>query len=131
MGGGKPGAVDSLKACVAELKADGYDAHLVFGDSHAAKIIAAASALGPFDAAFIDGDHTLEGITLDWYYYGRHVRVCGFHDVAWQKPPNYGSGPLCDCKAFWDVISKRYRSQQFVHSGGNMGIGVVWPPGKH
>ena len=127
MGGNKPGARGSLVACVNKLKERGYNAHLIIGDSHSFDVIAKAKALGPFDAAFIDGDHTLEGITLDWVYFGRHTKICGFHDVSWQEPAHY-SGKLVDCKAFWEVLRKRYPSKTFTHPGGNMGVGFLWPP---
>lgn len=130
MGGNKPGAQESLIACVNKLKELGYNAHLIIGDSHSREIIDRAMSFAPFDAAFIDGDHTLEGVTLDWIYYGRHTRICGFHDVAWEKPTPY-AGKLVDCKAFWDVLSKRYRSETHVHPNGNMGVGFLWPPQRN
>ncbi len=126
MGGNKPGAQESLQKCVRRLCERGLNARLVVGDSHLPEIINQATSLGPYDAAFIDGDHSLEGITLDWFHYGRHTKVCGFHDIAWERPVPY-EGKLVDCKAFWDVIKLRHRSETFVHKGGNMGVGVCWP----
>lgn len=126
MGGDKPGAAGSLRACVARLSELGYQARLIFGDSHIPEIINQGQAAGPFDAVFIDGDHTLEGMTLDWWNFGRHAKkICGFHDVCWRKPVPY-AGKLVDCKAVWDVLKLRYRSETHEHKGGNMGVGWVW-----
>lgn len=132
MGGNKPGAQGSLRACVARLNERGYDAHLLVGDSYNdSNIVKRGKALGPFDAVFIDGDHSMEGMVHDWHNFGRHAKkVCGFHDVVWKQPVPY-SGKLVDCKAVWDVLKYRYRSQTFAHPGGNMGVGVLWTQERH
>ena len=62
--------------------------HDLAGDSTAPATIAAVAALGPFDFAFIDGDHSYEGVRADWLTYSPLVRSGGlvaFHDT-W---PNY------------------------------------------
>lgn len=127
MGGNKPGAQPSLRGCVAALNGLGYDAHLLIGDSYNDhSIVRRGKDLAPFDAVFIDGDHSMEGMVHDWHNFGRHARkVCAFHDVAWRPPVTY-SGKLVDCRAVWDVLKYRYRSETFLHPGGNMGVGVLW-----
>src|SRR5215467_5708600 len=56
---GRSDSEDSLKKCFVHLKQLGYDAHLLDGDSTSPTIIEKVYALGPFDACFIDANHTL------------------------------------------------------------------------
>lgn len=128
MGGKKLGATDSLKACIARLKEIGYDAHLVVGDSQLPEQINAVKKLAPFDAAFIDGDHELRGVTRDWKNYGRMARIVAFHDAGWIKPENYANAKVVRVPELWQDLKAKYRSQEFFDrsTGGNMGIGVLW-----
>lgn len=128
MGGKKPGATDSLKACIKRLNEIGYDAHLVVGDSQLKENIAAVRKWGPFDAAFIDGDHELRGVTRDWKNYGKMARIVAFHDVGWERPEGYANSKAVEVPDLWNELKTKYRSQEFMDrsTGGNMGIGVLW-----
>ena len=53
-----------LQMVLNELRQAGYDVHLILGDSIDPKTVAAARALGPYDAVFIDGDHALNYVTV-------------------------------------------------------------------
>lgn len=128
MGGKKSGAKESLKACIARLNQIGYDAHLVVGDSQLSENIKQVKQLGPFDAAFIDGDHELRGVTLDWQNYRKMARIVAFHDVGWQRPEGYFNSKAVEVPELWNELKTKYRSEEFIDrsNGCNMGIGVLW-----
>jgi predicted O-methyltransferase YrrM len=125
MGGGKNGAMESLEKTVKTLNGFGYDAHLVVGHSQQPEIVAKVSALGPFDAVFIDGDHELEGVTLDWQNYGS-ARIVAFHDMAWQKPEGYPNKKLVRVPDLWAELKQQFRHEEFIDPKYNYGIGVLW-----
>lgn len=128
MGGRKPGATQSLDACVKHLQRVGYDAHLVIGDSHRAQTIAEVRKLGPFDAVFIDGDHEYAGVLLDWKHFGPMARIVAFHDVGWIKPENYTNSKLVEVPRLWAELKPSFRHEEFIDysDGRTMGIGVLW-----
>lgn len=128
MGGRKPGAADSLVQCIAELNRIGYDAHLVVGDSHRAQVINEVAEFAPFDAVFIDGDHELAGVTLDWQNFARMARIVAFHDVGWVKPDNYVNSKVVEVPTLWNDLKARFRHKEFIDysTGATMGIGVLW-----
>lgn len=128
MGGNKPGATDSLKACIARLNETGYHAHLVVGDSQKEETIAAVLKHRPFDAAFIDADHEYKGVKRDWLNYGPHARIVAFHDIGWKKPERYLQSKLVEVPEFWRDIKSQFRHEEFIDysTGKTMGIGVIW-----
>ena len=129
MGGGKPGALDSLRSCIDRLKSQKFDAHFVKGHSQSASVISAVAALGPFDAVFIDGDHEYAGVRMDWRIYGQMAPIVGFHDVAWEKPEGYAPGAkVVEVPQFWSELKAQHRHDEFVDKsdGRTMGIGVIW-----
>lgn len=55
------------------------------GDSHDQTVIDAAAKWGPYDMAFIDGDHSYDGVHADFAAYGAMVRrggIIAMHDVC-------------------------------------------------
>lgn len=115
----------SLAKCVSELNRHGYDAHLIVGNSRDADTIAKAAALGPYDAVFIDADHSVEGVTLDWENYGPLGRIVAFHDVAWNEEFQNRKG--IRVPVFWNEIKKKYRYTELKYEiPGKAGIGVLW-----
>lgn len=59
------------------------------GNSHAADTLTWATARGPFDFLFIDGDHTYPGVKYDFLQYAPLVRrggVVAFHDILNPAP---------------------------------------------
>lgn len=116
-----------LKGVVAGLKADGHDAHLIWGDSTAPNVIEQVRRLGPFDAIFIDANHTLPFIEKDWANYGPMARIVAFHDINWHRAPEW-VGTRIDVPQFWDRIKAGHRHQEFrsCPTGKNNGIGVLW-----
>ena len=126
MGGKKGPALDSLRACIAELNKEGYKAHFIKGHSQSDSVVAAVQKFAPFDAVFIDGDHEYDGVRLDWKLYGPTARIVGFHDTAWIRPEGYSpDAKQVEVGKLWNEIKSQYRHEHF-DGGGNMGIGVLW-----
>jgi predicted O-methyltransferase YrrM len=116
-----------LKAVIAKLQLQGHDARIIWGDSTAPDIIEKVRALGPFDAIFIDANHTLPFVRKDWANYGPMGRIIAFHDINWHRAPEW-VGTRIDVPEFWDEIKTGYRHQEFrlCPTGKNNGIGVLW-----
>ncbi len=74
----------------------GHTVHIIRADSHDPYIIELVRSYGPYDAVFIDGDHSLNGVTLDHVNYGPMARVEYFHDI---NTPNV--------KDFWADLKGR------------------------
>lgn len=122
-----PESERALKGNIAKLQADGYDAHLIWGDSTHRAVIDQVAALGPYDAIFIDANHTLPFLENDWANYGRMGRIVAFHDINWHRAPEW-VGVRIDVPEFWDRIKADYRHEEFrlCPTGKNNGIGVLW-----
>lgn len=117
----------ALAGLMEELKADGYDTHLIWGSSQSLDVVEKVRRLGPFDAIFVDADHRMPGVTADWKNYGDIGRIVAFHDIAWRRPADW-VGVRIDVQEFWDSIKGGYRHQEFkfCKSEKNNGIGVLW-----
>ncbi|MET4197279.1 putative O-methyltransferase YrrM [Bradyrhizobium sp. LA8.1] len=118
----------ALLECIKELKAAGYDASVIWGDSGSEDVIAQVAALGPFDAVLIDADHRMPGVTRDWSVYGAMSRkLVAFHDIAWRRAPDW-HGTRIDVPEFWNSVKGEYRHQEIklCPTGKNNGIGVLW-----
>jgi predicted O-methyltransferase YrrM len=117
----------SLEGCIIDLKGRGYDARHIPLFSTAAKAIDTAKALAPFDALFIDGDHTPAGVWSDWNNYGSLARIVAFHDIGWKRAPTW-EGKKIEVPAIWDEIKQGHRFEEIKldKSEKNNGIGVLW-----
>lgn len=118
----------SLEEVIGALIAEGYDAHVVWGDSTAPETIAAVNALGPFDCAFIDGDHTRKGVEADWENYGKAAKMAAFHDIAWSRPADFSGYDRIDAPQVWAEIKGGHRHEEIKldKTGRDNGIGVLW-----
>ncbi len=99
---------------------------LVNSSSHNESAINKALSYAPFDALFIDGDHSYEGAKRDFDTYGDMVREGGLillHDIATFRP-EVGVPKL------WEFIKIKHKVKEYIgkHTidipGG--GIGVVY-----
>jgi predicted O-methyltransferase YrrM len=116
----------SLKGVVAELRALGYDASAILGDSSAPESVAAVKALGPFDCVFIDGDHRRAGIEADWANYGQDARIVAFHDISWRRPADWLGYHRIEAPEVWAEIKDGFRHQEITLDPDNNGIGILW-----
>jgi len=125
----------NLEACVKQLKSEGYDAHLIVGDSTAPDVVEKVRALGPFDCVFIDGNHTRPYIEKDFANYGPMSRIVAFHDISYHRDVTNTKKLPIDAPKFWNDIKNNYRHveirrEAWRNEGGHRccdnGIGVLW-----
>lgn len=117
-----------LQQCCALLKQRGYDVTLIVGDSTDAKVVEQVYALGPYDAVFIDANHTLDYVRADWANYGKIGKLIAFHDIGFfraggQKP---GKKPI-EVPIVWKELKQLHRHLEIRHDINDNGIGVLWP----
>lgn len=117
----------ALKGVIDGLNAKGYDAHLIWGDSTSRSLVETVRGLGPFDAIFIDANHTTPYLWKDWENYGPMGRIVAFHDIGWRRAPEW-EGVRIDVPEFWNETKEGYRHEElkFCPTGKNNGIGVLW-----
>lgn len=110
----------SLKDTCRQIGLLGAQVELFVGNSHNPEVIEAVRKYGPFEFAFIDGDHSYDGVKQDWENYGPMCKVVAFHDVH---------GPVRGCATFWHELkaTKAYRTEESVGPGvRKFGIGIVY-----
>jgi cephalosporin hydroxylase len=78
------------------------------------------------DFLFIDGDHTYDGVKMDFEMYSPLVKkggIIAFHDIVHGSPKNVGGVPR-----FWAEIKHKYRCVELVNdwSQNGYGIGVIF-----
>lgn len=115
-----------LDRCIAKLKEEGYDAHVIYGNSRTSAVINLVTSRGPYDLVFIDGDHTLEGATADWENYGRLGRYVAFHDIDGDGQFYSKTHDPVDIPQLWQALKKRYEHKEWIdHDNRGMGIGII------
>lgn len=116
-----------LVKCINELNSIGYDAHLFLGSSTDNLVKEAVKALGPFDACFIDANHTESFVRHDWEFYGPLCDIVAFHDIGWKRATREGRLPI-EVKKVWDEIKVSFRYHEILSSPDQKdnGIGVLW-----
>lgn len=110
----------------------GIDSHpktpdkVVFiGNSTDPKAITWAVNLGPFDAIFVDGDHTFEGVEADFQnYFPLAQRLFIFHDISSNQAEPYPTN--IGVKQFWDSIKKHFPTIEIRDlSPRDYGVGII------
>lgn len=76
------------------------------------------------DFLFIDGDHSYDGVRMDFEMYSPLLRSGGliaFHDIVKSEGPE-------EVHRFWNEVKQKYSHQELIHSNGgkSMGIGALW-----
>jgi hypothetical protein len=79
---GRSSSETTLRRVVSDLRKVGYGAALLLGNSQDAAIVEAVAKHAPFDAVFIDGDHSYAGVRADWLNFGPLARIVAFHDIT-------------------------------------------------
>lgn len=118
----------SLEACVAHLKRDGYDAHLFIGDSTDNSIVQKVRDLGPFDAVFIDANHTEPYVRKDFANYGTRARIVCMHDIGWDNPTPPGRMAIEVPKVwreFKETFKEKAKFSEIRRDHRHNGIGIL------
>ena len=122
----------SLKNVANDLKLDGYNVDLIFGDSKSKetedKLVSSLNNQ-QIDILFIDGDHSLLGVASDINIYTKYVKPNGiviFHDCGDIK--SIGT----DLNVFKTMRSVRSAFDDFSYGRKKLivqedwGLGIVW-----
>ena len=107
----------------------GVNLTVIIADSHEPDTIAKVKEYAPYDFIFIDGDHSLTGVTGDFIAYGRMVDpICGgmiaMHDIL----PDKSDGSI-DGWRLWRIIEQSgYHALALTSEAeqDSRGIGVVY-----
>jgi cephalosporin hydroxylase len=96
-------------------------------DSHAAETLDAlrrALAGRRIDFLFIDGDHTYEGVSLDYEMYGPLVAPGGliaFHDIR-------TTGRQREVSKFWSELRETTPCEEIAYKPDHLGFGLISKP---
>jgi len=78
------------------------------------------------DFLFIDGDHTYEGVKMDFKMYSILVKkggIIAFHDIV-----EHSKDGSCQVNRFWDEIKHNYKSLEIIQDKNQKwaGIGLIY-----
>jgi len=110
-----------LKRAGEDLRKHGRNAHVIIGNSQEPETISQVAALAPFDAIFIDGDHSEYGVRADIANYAPMGKIIAFHDLYTKKKQEW----MCQVMPTFKAFAKGKRSCEFAYYDRG-GIGVVW-----
>jgi cephalosporin hydroxylase len=118
----------ALEDCVKSLKNKGYDAHLIIGDSTAEEVVEKVRQLGPFDAVFIDANHTLPYIEKDFANYRPMAKkLIALHDIGFFRAEGLPAHkkPI-EVPIFWEKIKDEFVHEEIRYDKRDNGIGILW-----
>lgn len=115
----------SLIRCAESLRKCGHDVDIVWGDSTDPVVVKKVRDQGPFDACFIDGNHTRAYLEQDWNNYGSISRIVAFHDISWRRDKGVMG---IDVPQFWNVLKNSHFHVELKMDpkSKDFGIGVLW-----
>lgn len=122
-GRGYPGWKESLYKSFAR---DRQMIELVRGNSHQASSVEAVERIlknRPVDVLFIDGDHTYEGVKMDFELYSPMVRKGGLialHDIT----PSLHNIEI-EVPQFWRELRDAYENSEITFQQDEAGIGIL------
>jgi len=123
---GRSNSVISLKQAVHDLNRKGYDCSCILGDSKTSATLQQIAIKGPYDAIFIDGDHTLEGVTADWNNFKNKARIIAFHDIVGTGQFEKVHRNPVEVPKLWDKLKAQYNHVEFIDTDSKMGIGCLF-----
>lgn len=115
-----------LKECIQEVRKLGHKAGFILGDSTNPEIVEQVRGRGPFDAVFIDANHTEPYVRKDWANYGPMGRIIAFHDINWKDRPGRSGKLPIDVPKVWDEIKIGFRHEEIRLDVRDNGIGILW-----
>jgi len=106
--------------------------HLIRGDSHSSETVEKVNRIlkgRQIDFIFIDGDHTYNGVKMDFETYVRFLRdggIIALHDIV-PHPQETG----CEVNRLWNEIRCKYQNLEIVKDWkqGWAGIGIIYGQG--
>lgn len=113
-----PNNLVELRKAITKCRFAGQTVDLIEGDSTAQHIVRKARKKGPYDACFVDANHTLKYVEQDFANYAPMTKIMGFHDIGWTKG--------FDTVEFWNHIKGGFKHEEFIAEKGKNGIGVIW-----
>ena len=122
---GKSNSRHLLGRALRDLTGRGYRVHAILGDSHDEAIIAEVRKHAPFDAVFIDADHSYSAVLRDWLTYGALAPLVAFHDIDGIGQHTKDGTPV-EVPELWADLEARFASKRFVCAERGMGIGVLY-----
>lgn len=122
---GKNSTKDSLIKSVIDLRNKGYNTEYLLGDSSDTNVVSHIKDIGKFDAIFIDGDHTLKGVTRDWENYRDMGDIIIFHDIVGYDQIEKANNNKVEVPILWNEIKQGRSFLEFIDDESKMGIGVI------
>jgi predicted O-methyltransferase YrrM len=92
------------------------DVKFILGDSHSSEILEQAKEFAPYDFLFIDGDHTIEGVKMDYDMYAPLVKkggIVAFHDWGYQEGAPSHRWPIRECIASTSITPEIIQHSHF------------------
>lgn len=125
----RPVSEPYLQQSVSELRAKGYDVHLILGDSTSETVVEAARQHAPFDLCLIDANHTEAFCRADWANYGPMSKIVAFHDISYDMKQNRpGKIHPIEVPKVWEQLKTEYRHQEIrlCKTKKDNGFGILW-----
>lgn len=122
---GMPDPQPFMANCCDALRKIGHSVEMIWANSRDERTIAQVAEAGPYDAIFIDGDHSYEGVKADWLNYGGMGKIVGFHDITPIQRPAH-KNPIEVPRLWREICAERLDAYQIVHQPVGYGIGIVF-----
>lgn len=120
---GKIGTSKYLDAAALDLRQQGYDATVIYGDSGSDWVFQRVSKRS-YGTIFIDGDHTFEGVSRDWRMYSHLSTIVAFHDIAGEDIIHREFGQV-EVPLLWKELKSMHETIEFIGAETGYGIGAV------
>jgi Methyltransferase domain len=124
----RPVSEPYLRECISQLRAKGYLAHFIKGDSTSEKVIDDVRQRAPYDLCLIDANHMESFVRSDWANYGPMAKIVAFHDISYDMKRNHvGKIFPIEVPKVWDEIKVGYRHREIrLCKTKDNGFGILW-----